>query len=173
LIYNGYGYFMASELFDPATQGPAAPGADERARARREIKTGSRDEAAAKEELNLSAQRGSRGGAAAAGEGFGSGLLSDLGVLVVSCELGDMRQAPEGVYCYDDDGNHLVAIDTDRRREAPELNELDNKLVDDTPILHGGPWGLATLEVCLAIMQSGRERREIELKHQVAVPAGL
>jgi hypothetical protein len=30
---------------------------------------------------------------------------------------------------------------------------------------------MATLEVCLAIMQSAAERREIMLSHQVSVPA--
>ena len=32
-----------------------------------------------------------------------------------------------------------------------------------------GNWGMATLEVGLAIMQSAKERREIQLTHQVAV----
>jgi phthalate 4,5-cis-dihydrodiol dehydrogenase len=40
------------------------------------------------------------------------------------------------------------------------------------PPLHDGRWGKATLEVALAILQSSREGREIELQHQVAVPAG-
>ena len=31
---------------------------------------------------------------------------------------------------------------------------------------------MATLEACLAIMQSAAERREIMLHHQVPVPAG-
>jgi phthalate 4,5-cis-dihydrodiol dehydrogenase len=35
--------------------------------------------------------------------------------------------------------------------------------------LHSGAWGLATIEVCLAILQSARERKEIALMHQVGV----
>ena len=31
---------------------------------------------------------------------------------------------------------------------------------------HDGRWGLATLEVLVAIMQSGRERREIMMTHK-------
>jgi hypothetical protein len=31
---------------------------------------------------------------------------------------------------------------------------------------------MATLEVCLAIMESARQRKEILLQHQVPVPAG-
>ena len=52
-----------------------------------------------------------------------------------------------------------------------ELRELYDAVVYGTPIVHDGEWGMATLEVCLAIMQSARERREITLTHQVPVPA--
>jgi phthalate 4,5-cis-dihydrodiol dehydrogenase len=38
--------------------------------------------------------------------------------------------------------------------------------------VHDGRWGKATLEVALAIQQSARERREVTLVHQVAVPDG-
>ena len=37
------------------------------------------------------------------------------------------------------------------------------------PISHDGRWGMATLEVCLAMLQSAREGREIALSHQVSV----
>ena len=43
-------------------------------------------------------------------------------------------------------------------------------VVEHRPIAHSGPWGMATLEVCLAIMQSARERKEIYLQHQVKAP---
>jgi phthalate 4,5-cis-dihydrodiol dehydrogenase len=33
--------------------------------------------------------------------------------------------------------------------------------------LHSGEWGMATMEVCLAMLQSADERREIALIHQV------
>jgi phthalate 4,5-cis-dihydrodiol dehydrogenase len=41
------------------------------------------------------------------------------------------------------------------------------------PVLHSGRWGLATLEVCLAIMQSAAAHRDIPMQHQVAVPDGV
>jgi phthalate 4,5-cis-dihydrodiol dehydrogenase len=40
----------------------------------------------------------------------------------------------------------------------------------DKPIRHSGLWGMATLEVCLAILQSAKERKEIFLFHQVPAP---
>ena len=47
------------------------------------------------------------------------------------------------------------------------IDELYDAVVIDRPVYHDGHWGKATLEVCLAIVQSGRERREIFLSHQV------
>jgi len=41
------------------------------------------------------------------------------------------------------------------------------------PVLPSGRWGLATLEVCLAIMQSATEHRDILMQRQVAVPDGV
>ncbi len=48
--------------------------------------------------------------------------------------------------------------------------ELYNAVVLDKPIRHTGSWGMATLEVCLALIQSAKERKEIFLKHQVPAP---
>src|SRR5262249_31726187 len=57
LVYSAYGYFMASELFEPGTGGPAAPGLEGRIMARQQITAGTRDEAAVKEQRTLEAQR--------------------------------------------------------------------------------------------------------------------
>jgi len=35
--------------------------------------------------------------------------------------------------------------------------------------LHDGAWALATTEVCLAILESARERREITLRNQTVL----
>jgi phthalate 4,5-cis-dihydrodiol dehydrogenase len=47
---------------------------------------------------------------------------------------------------------------------------LYDAVVHGRPPLHSGEWARATMEVCLAILQSGREQREIALAHQVAAP---
>jgi hypothetical protein len=46
-------------------------------------------------------------------------------------------------------------------------------LVYGEPVLPSGHWGLATLEVYLAIMQSAMEHRDILMQHQVTVPDGM
>ena len=171
LVYSAYGYFMASEFFEPDTGGPDAPGLQSRIEARQHITTGARDEAAAKEQRTLDVQRtGLIAGAAAP---RGARFLSDLGLLVVSCEHGDMRQSPAGIYIYGDAGTTEVPLTETRGAYAPELDELYDALVYGKPVLHSGRWGLATLEVCLAIMQSATAHRDIPMQHQVAVPDGV
>ena len=47
--------------------------------------------------------------------------------------------------------------------------ELYRAAIQGIPPVHSGAWGMATLEVCLAILQSAQEGREIQLAHQVAI----
>src|ERR671937_232595 len=51
-----------------------------------------------------------------------------------------------------------------------ELEELYEAVVLGKPLWHDGRWGMATLEVCLAIMESARQRQEVRLQRQVPVP---
>jgi hypothetical protein len=69
LVYSAHGYFMASELFEPGAGGPNAPGLVGRLEARQHITTGTRDEAAAKEQRTLEVQRTGSATAAADTEG--------------------------------------------------------------------------------------------------------
>jgi phthalate 4,5-cis-dihydrodiol dehydrogenase len=43
------------------------------------------------------------------------------------------------------------------------IDELYDAVVHHKPPVHDGEWAAATLEVCLAILRSGRESREIPL----------
>jgi phthalate 4,5-cis-dihydrodiol dehydrogenase len=55
---------------------------------------------------------------------------------------------------------------------AEVLDELYAAARDDREPLHGGEWGLATLEACIAMLRSARESREVALTRQVA-PRGI
>ena len=46
------------------------------------------------------------------------------------------------------------------------LDEMYYAVTDGRPVVHGGRWAKATMEVCFAMLQSGRERREIALQHR-------
>ena len=51
-----------------------------------------------------------------------------------------------------------------------ELDELYNSVFHGAPLWHNGRWGMATLEVCLAIVESARTRSEVRLHRQVPMP---
>jgi phthalate 4,5-cis-dihydrodiol dehydrogenase len=167
LVYSAYGYFMAAELFQPETGGPRSPGLSGRIHARAAIVQGSRDETAAKEQRIVDSQQPN---SAEAQQLRGSGYLADLGLLVVSSEHGDMRQSPGGIYVYGDEGTTEIPLVETRRSHSPELDELADAIDHGKALLHGGRWGLATLEVSIAIMESAKEHREIKMQHQVPVP---
>jgi phthalate 4,5-cis-dihydrodiol dehydrogenase len=62
----------------------------------------------------------------------------------------------------------MVAPGVDGRDHR--INAFYDAIVEGVPLQCDGRWGMATTEVLLAIDQSGRERREIYLEHQVAYP---
>jgi phthalate 4,5-cis-dihydrodiol dehydrogenase len=169
VVHNGYGYFIANELV-PWGSTKQRYTLDERVAVRKAMQQGTRHEDDDKQELRIGGQ--------AEGEVFRRNqprgwLPTDLGIVIASCDRGDIRHSKDGLYVYDDDGLHDVDLSGGpggvAQRRA-ELEEFYNGIVNGKPLYHDGAWGMATLEVGLAIMQSGRERREIQLTHQVAAP---
>ena len=64
---------------------------------------------------------------------------------------------------------HGPAPTSRRSRAAEVIDELYAAMVGGEPPLHDGRWAMATLEVCLAMLQSAREGRDVVLSHQVGV----
>ncbi len=91
---------------------------------------------------------------------------SFFGLTIVACQRGVIRQSPGGVYVYAEGGREEIPCAPDAGRSA-ELRELHQAVVQDRPAFPDGRWGKATLEVCIAMLQSSKERREIALKHQL------
>jgi len=92
-----------------------------------------------------------------------------LGVFVVTCARADLRLAPDGVAVYDDDGLHVMTPESGSKLggRGAVIDELYSAVVGHGPVVHDGKWAKATMEVCLAMLQSTGEQREIELHHQV------
>jgi phthalate 4,5-cis-dihydrodiol dehydrogenase len=90
-----------------------------------------------------------------------------FGLVVVSCERADLRPMPRAVMVYGDDARHVEELASPTIPRAEVVDELYDAAILNKPPLHSGEWGLATLEICLAILASAEGRREVELKHQV------
>jgi len=90
-----------------------------------------------------------------------------FGLVVVACERADLRPLPHGVMVYGDEVRHLEEIPPPTIPRAEVVGELYDAVISGTPPLHSGEWGLATLEVCLAILESARTGGEVTLRRQV------
>jgi len=88
----------------------------------------------------------------------------------VSCEKGDIRQSAHGVYVYGEDERREVPLSTGDTGRDAVVRELYDAVVKARVPAHGGRWGKANLEVCLAVLASAQERREVLLSHQTATP---
>lgn len=162
LIYDGYGYFDDRELTgEGVATGSGKPGAGQRLRRARAE--------------GLLSKEASRSGLAFEIEGRGDQdgerqRQPFFGLTVVSCERGVLRQSPQGIFVYEESSVSEVPC---AKWEGPlkvELEDFREAVTTDKPVPHDGRWGKATLEVCLAILQSNQERREVRLAHQVPSP---
>ena len=166
IVHNGYGYFSTYELVPWAGYSRYRAASTELWRAIRSGQTNADQEAMLKNEVRFGGTREAGAGAQAGQPAGARGFQGDLGLVVVSCERGDVRQSPNGLWVYDDDGQREVPVEGIHDERMAELDEMYQALMAGRPVRHDGRWGTATLEVVLAIRQSARERREILLSHQ-------
>lgn len=160
LNYNGYARFDSDEWCDwigeLGTQKDPARYSNARANLSALQSAG---ESAAKEARTYGASdEGNHGNLPPAHEHFGP--------LIVSCEHADLRPTPKGVWIYGDERRFEPLPQLTVPREAV-IDELHEALRADHKPLHDGAWGMATLEVCLAMLESSRTGRDVPLHHQV------
>jgi phthalate 4,5-cis-dihydrodiol dehydrogenase len=174
LVFSGYAYLDTAELVWGIGEGgqPADPASFVEAH-RFFSGIGSGPERARNMEKLLESWRY---GGTNVGEWFHSGSSGALpgerrqpffGLTIVTCEKGDVRQSPDGLYLYTAEGRKEIAIAPGATGREAEMRELYEAVVNGRPVFHDGRWGEATLEVCLAMLQSTAERREILMSHQV------
>jgi len=176
IMLNGYGYFMAGEVL-PGQLDHHRYSDEDRIALRRQMRAGARDENKEKEEYRIGGQHDPTA-AGARTEGPSPWGPVDLGMLVVSCDRGDLRHSRNGVYVYGDDGRREIGLDHLARpgytneggATLGAVSELYNAVVNGVPVYHSGAWGRATLEATLGIVTSAREHREVILERQVAMP---
>jgi predicted dehydrogenase len=153
LVFNGYGFFDTSDLTWGIGEGGYQASRQEDHQADPQMPV----EASVRYSLPLRAEtrrhRGER-------------KQPIYGLTLVSCEKGDMRQSPDGVYLYTKDGCQQIPCPPFLDR-AEALLKLVEAVTEHRPVPTDGRWGKGTLEVLLAILQSSREGREVTLAHQV------
>lgn len=166
LTYSGYAHFDSDEWTNWTGEMGNAKDPESYGSARRRLLTLQSPE----EEARLKAA-GTYGGpeykppAAPAASGAPA-LHQHFGPVIVTCDRADIRPLPSGVLVYGDDQrqHHPLAAPAVPRFEV--IDELVDAVANGVRPLHDGPWARATLQVCLALLASGREGRDVELPAQ-------
>jgi phthalate 4,5-cis-dihydrodiol dehydrogenase len=158
-VYNGYGSFSSMELgFDVSEWGFMQPGDPSMPRRRASAGQTPEDELRAKQKRAEHAIPGS------------APYQPFFGLTVVSCERGDLRQSPQGLYVYTEEGRSEIKLPSERSPRELVLDEFHDALSGNAPALHDGRWGLANLEVCSAALMSSASGRDVLLHEQVPIP---
>jgi phthalate 4,5-cis-dihydrodiol dehydrogenase len=168
LVYSGYGFFDTAELFSWVGEGGQHRDPETNLNVRRKLREvrSPEEEERLKEEMRFGGRR----------EGEFSHVWSGerkqpfFGFTLVSCEQGDIRQTPDGLFIYGESEKREINLPAGRRGRESEVEELYDAVAHGRPVFHDGRWGEATLEVCLAMLESAKERKEIFLSHQVPSP---
>ncbi len=87
-----------------------------------------------------------------------------FGLVIVSCDKADLRPTPRGVEIYGARERKTEILPKPLVPRGEVIDELYDVVVGGKPPLHTGEQGLATLEICLAILESASIGREIQLR---------
>jgi len=170
LTYGGYGHFDSDEWHGGIGESGREKNAADYGTARRRLGEIESPE----EEARLKAARNYGGPAY---QPPGERELQPLhhqhfGHYLVCCDEAGLRVTPDGVMVY---GNDRIE---ERRLPRPSwprkevIDELWSVVREGRAPLHSGAWGLATTEVTLAILASGRSHSVERTRYQVPVPPG-
>jgi phthalate 4,5-cis-dihydrodiol dehydrogenase len=159
LAYGGYGHFDSDEF--SGWIGEMGQRKDPAARAPPRRFASAEEETAFKNARNY-------GGAAYRPAAEQALSHQHFGTIIVSCERGDLRPLPDGVMIYESGATRLDPLPPPKIPRSEVIDELYDAVIHDKPPRHDGAWAMATLEVCLAMLASAREGRDIALTHQAA-----
>ena len=86
---------------------------------------------------------------------------------MVSFDDADVRLSPGGLAVYGNKERTEIPLVTVEDGRDGRLNTFYDAIVTDRPLPAHARWGNATIELLLAVEQSGAERKEMFLEHQV------
>ena len=88
------------------------------------------------------------------------------GPLMVSFDDADVRLSPGGLTVYGNEERTEIPLVTVEDGRDGRLNTFHDAIVTGRPLPANARWGNATIELLLAIEQSGEQRKEMFLQHQ-------
>jgi len=166
-VYSGYDHFNSRELTYRVDEGDAWPDPPVHAKARTALReAGSKEaEMAMKRDRRFGGSGRDPAGAAPGQRRPTPWILG--GPLVASFDKGDVRLTPNGLMVYGEEEKWEIPLPSLPDGRDGIIDEGYQSVVNGRRPSNDGHWGKATLEVVLALFQSGKERREIQMSRQV------
>lgn len=89
-----------------------------------------------------------------------------FGPVIALCDRADLRLTPDGIEVFGDTERSFIAAPFGAASRKTVIDALVNALRKDVVPVQTGEWGLASLEVCHAILQSAASGQPVALRHQ-------
>lgn len=160
LTYSGYAHFDSDEWMGNISELGFDKSPDSYGRTRAALAAISPDQ----DEIRLKSARG-----------YGSSPSPEsaphqehFGPVIALCDRADLRLTPDGVMIFADGHKEFRPVSPGTIARSEVVDALFNALRHDRPPVQTGAWGLASLEVCHAILTSASKRAIIPLTRQVA-----
>ncbi len=162
LTYSGYAHFDSDEFNNWSGELGQVRSPDEYGRARTALGQvqGPDAEAALK---NRRAYGTTLGLADTSLNGVGH---NHFGFVLVSCDKADLRPTPSGIEVYGHTAHSIVPLARPDIPRREVIDELVMAIREGIAPVHSGAWGMATMEVCFAMLESARTGSVMTLKHQ-------
>ena len=93
-----------------------------------------------------------------------------FGPMILSLDHADLRLTPRGLHVHADTEQHFLPAPGWPAPRQGVLDRLIGAVRRGERVAQDGRWGLASLEVCHAILTSARNDERVMLREQVAVP---
>jgi phthalate 4,5-cis-dihydrodiol dehydrogenase len=152
LTYSGYGRYDTDALMDWVGETGGARDPEAYGVARRRLA------GAPEDQLKTARAYGAGGAAGAPPVGH-----EHFGFVVIACERGDLRLTASGVEVFGPEVRRAFAVPLDPATRHGVIDELWAAIVSRRPPIHDGAWGTENLAVCLAILRSAAEAREVAI----------
>lgn len=161
LAYNGYGHFDTDALNGWIGEMGQTRDSKSYGSARKLLRTARTvaDEIALKEARAY----GKTATASSAREAALPVGYNHFGMVLVSCERGTLRPTPTGIEIYGDEAKYIADLPRPSVPRHEVVDELVAAVLEGKSPLHSGRWGMATLEICIALLRSSTENRELRL----------
>lgn len=162
LSYSGYGFFDSDVWMNGVGELGYAKPLPSQQNARHRLSTLPKGES----EAALKAKRNFGGAHDPGLPAKGPDHHQHFGPVIVSCDQADLQLLPDGVTVHDQTGSYLHRLPPPSVPRQSVVDEMWACHVGQQALVHDGAWGMATLEICLAMLDSARTRESTALRHQ-------